>query len=160
MYVDVTLYTTIRGNTMRLLLGCLLLLAIASLAATAQVTVTKTDSGKTMVMIQGSGTFLPEIGAAVGFEDNELRILHAMPPDARPKGATQVDLRTGDRILMVNAKPAKSAEVFKKFYESAAPGDTIKLGIKRGESLHIVAFVKADPKDLPKGRKMIIRKND
>jgi hypothetical protein len=51
---------------MHMLLGCLLLLPELTLPAQAQVTVTKFDSGRTMVRIERAGTFLPEIGATMG----------------------------------------------------------------------------------------------
>ncbi len=145
---------------MRYLLGCVVLALVITTPGPAQVFISKADSGRKVLRIEGEGTFLPEIGAVVGMQENEFRVIHAMPAEARPKTSAPVDIRTDDRILMVNAKPAKSAEVFRKFYEAASPGDTIKLGIKRGEELHIVIFVKADPKDLPKGNRMIIRKRD
>jgi hypothetical protein len=120
---------------------------------------TKTEGGRTMVRIEG-GAFIPELGCALGDEGGQVKVIHAMPANNRTKAYANVDLQANDLILMVNAKPLKSADAFRTLYEAKAAGDTITLGIKRGESLHLAPFVKMDAKDMPKGQKIIIRKNE
>lgn len=143
---------------MRLQTMLCILAMVAVLPATAQKVVTKTGDGRTMVRIEG-GAFIPELGVALGNDGDEVKVLHAMPADARPKQFSAADITGDDRILMVNARPLRSAEAFRTLYEATAPGDTIKLGIKRGDRLHIVTFTRMDPKDMPKERRIMIRKD-
>ena len=119
----------------------------------------KTEGGRTMIRIEG-GAFIPELGCVLGDERKQVKVLHAMPGANRPKAYAGIDVQANDLILMVNAKPLKTAAAFKTLYESLAPGDTITLGIKRGEAMHLASFVKIDPKDMPKDRKIVIKKND
>jgi S1-C subfamily serine protease len=124
-----------------------------------QTTVQKDGGGRTMIRIEG-GAFIPELGCVLGDEGKQVKVLHALPGSNRPKAYAGVDVQGNDLILMVNAKPLKAANAFKSIYESLAPGDTITLGIKRGEAMHLATFVKMDPKDMPKDRKIVIKKND
>jgi hypothetical protein len=156
---------THQEKIMRVFILCLLFLGAASGPIIAQTyktitkTITTSDSGKTMVRIEG-GAFIPELGAALGEDNKQVKVVHAMPVNARPKKYADVDIQADDLILMVNAKPLRSVEAFRKLYDAAAPGDTITLGIRRGEQLHLAPFVKMDPKDMPKDRKLIIKKRD
>lgn len=155
------------------------LIALAATAAVAQTVVKKTDGGQTVVttttggqtMVQRSeggrtmirvegGAFIPELGCVLGDEAKQVKILHAMPGANRPKAYAGIDVQANDLILMVNAKPLKTSAAFKTLYEALAPGDTITLGIKRGEAMHLASFLKMDPKDMPKDRKIVIKKND
>ena len=141
------------------------LVTIVAFAAAAQTVttqsgqkiITKTEGGKTMVRIEG-GAFIPELGCALGDEGGQVKVIHAMPASNRAKAYAGVELQANDLILMVNAKPLKSAKAFRDLYEARAAGDTITLGIKRGESMYLAPFVKMDPKDMPKGQQVIIRK--
>lgn len=119
----------------------------------------KSEGGRTMIRIEG-GAFIPELGCVLGDEAKQVKVLHAMPGANRPKAYAGIDVQANDLILMVNAKPLKAANAFKTLYESLAPGDTITLGIKRGEAMHLASFVKMDPKDMPKDRRIVIKKND
>lgn len=119
----------------------------------------KSEGGRTMIRIEG-GAFIPELGCALGDEGKQVKVIHAMPGANRPKAYAGIDVLANDLILMVNAKPLKTAAAFKTLYESLAPGDTITLGIKRGEAMHLASFVKVDPKDMPGDRRIIIKKND
>jgi hypothetical protein len=163
---------------MRSIVICVLMLALTAAAAgqtvvknveggqtivtksgTGQTVIKKTEGGRTMIRIEG-GAFIPELGCALGDADKKVKILNAMPSANRPKAYASVDVQTNDLILMVNAKPLRNAEAFRTLYESLAPGDTIALGIKRGEEMHITSFVKMDPKDMPGNRRIIIKKNN
>lgn len=119
----------------------------------------KTEGGRTMIRIEG-GAFIPELGCVLGDEGKQVKVLHAMPGANRPKAYAGIDVQANDLILMVNARSLKTAAAFKTLYESLTPGDTITLGIKRGEAMHLASFVKIDPKDMPKDRKIVIKKND
>lgn len=132
---------------------------IITTTTTGQASGQKTEGGRTMIRIEG-GAFIPELGCVLGDEAKQVKVLHAMPGTNRPKAYAGIDVQANDLILMVNAKPLKAASTFKTLYESLAPGDTITLGIKRGEAMHLASFVKMDPKDMPKDRKIFIKKND
>jgi hypothetical protein len=132
---------------------------IVTKSGTGQTVFKKTEGGRTMIRIEG-GAFIPELACALGDVDHKVKVLNAMPAANRPKAYASVDVQTNDLILMVNAKPLKTAEAFRTLYEVLAPGDTIALGIKRGEEMHITSFVKMDPKDMPKDRRIIIKKKD
>lgn len=119
----------------------------------------KSEGGKTMIRIEG-GAFIPELGCALGDEGKQVKVLHAMPAANRPKAYAGIDVQANDLILMVNAKPLRTAAAFRTLYESLAAGDTITLGIKRGEAMHLASFVKVDPKNMPTDRRIIIKKND
>ena len=150
---------------MRTFILCLLFLGAVSGPIVSQTfkTITKTmtagDSGKTMIRLEG-GAFIPELGAALGDDNKQVKVVHAMPAGARPKKYADIDIQTNDLVLMVNAKPLRSVEAFRKLYDAAAPGDTITLGIRRGDQLHLAPFAKMDPKDMPKDRKIIMKKRD
>lgn len=132
---------------------------IITTTATGQSADQKGDGKRTMIRIEG-GAFIPELGCVLGDEAKQVKVLHAMPGANRPKAYAGIDVQANDLILMVNAKPLKAANAFKTLYESLAPGDTITLGIKRGEAMHLASFTKMDPKDMPKDRKIVIKKND
>jgi S1-C subfamily serine protease len=132
---------------------------VITTTTTGPATGQKTEGGRTMIRIEG-GAFIPELGCALGDEGKQVKVIHAMPGTNRPKAYAGIDVQANDLILMVNAKPLKTAAAFRTLYESLAPGDTITLGIKRGEAMHLASFVKVDPKDMPKDRRIIIKKND
>ena len=97
----------------------------------------KDGGGRTMIRIEG-GAFIPELGCVLGDEEKKVKVIHALPGANRPKAYAGIDVQANDLILMVNAKPLKTAAAFKTLYEALAPGDTITLGIKRGEAQEVV----------------------
>ncbi len=116
------------------------------------------DSAKTMVAGKMDDLVdIQELGAFVTQDGDQLMVTNLMDASARPKGYEDIDIRLNDIVLMANAKKLASLKDLQTLYTTAAPGTTIKLGIKRGETMMIVPFDKIDPEKLPK-RKMVIRR--
>lgn len=93
---------------------------------------------------------LPEVGAIVIMENGSLKVMAVAPATSRPAAYKSVDLKEGDIVVMANGKRMAKPLNLDSLYKAAKVGDQIKLGIKRGEDMMIVAFAKADEKDLPK----------
>jgi len=138
----------------------LLLLTLVALAASAQERIMRMGGpdGKVRV-IKGEIFDIPELGALIIKGDDGLKVEHVMPAEARPKAYADVDIKSGDLVLLVNGKRVKTIKDVEKQYGAVAVGEEIKLGLQRGEETLISRFAKADPKDLPQ-RKIIMRKSD
>ncbi|HSR67226.1 MAG TPA: hypothetical protein VLU25_04740 [Acidobacteriota bacterium] len=72
---------------------------------------------------------------------------------------SQLDLKQGDVLMMVDAQPVSSAEAFIKAYQEMESGTEISLGLRSetGE-VKVVSFKKPDASELPQMRMM--RKED
>ncbi len=90
-----------------------------------------------------------ELGAILGQEAEQVKVMVAMPKDMRPKAYQSIDLAEGDLILFLNGKRLKALKEFEQSYNALAIGDTIKLGMRRKEERMVATFTKVDPKDLP-----------
>lgn len=90
-----------------------------------------------------------ELGAIVGQEAEQVKVMVAMPKDMRPKAYQSLDIAEGDLILFLNGKRIKAVKEFEQSYNALAIGDTIKLGLRRKEERMIVTLAKIDPQDLP-----------
>lgn len=99
-----------------------------------------------------------ELAVFITQEGDEISVTNMMDVDARPKGYEDIDIQLGDIVMMMNGKRLTAVSDLGKFYKEAKVGETIKLGIKRGEKMLIISFDKVDPEKLPK-RKMIIRRS-
>jgi S1-C subfamily serine protease len=110
---------------------------------------------KTQTFNQDDLLMVPELAAVILAQDKEIVIDHIMEPEMRLKGHETTEAKEGDKVLMADGKRLTSIKELRALYEKAAPGATVKLGIRRGEEMVMASFVKADPKDLPKGRMMI-----
>lgn len=117
-------------------------------AVNAQVFVSRSDSS--MDKIVGQPFTIGEVGAVIVDNGKELKVLHAMPVEMRPKAYKDIDIKDGDIVLMCNGKRLKTLKELEEAYNATAVAADFKLGVKRGEERMIVAFAKADPKDLPK----------
>jgi S1-C subfamily serine protease len=126
----------------------MILLFISFVTANAQVFTSRVDSS--MEKIVGQPFTLGEVGAVIVDNGKELKVLHAMPVDMRPKAYKDIDIKDGDIVLMCNGKRLKTLKELEEAYNATAVAADFKLGVKRGEERMIVAFAKADPKDLPK----------
>jgi S1-C subfamily serine protease len=116
----------------------------------------KGPGGETMKEItQDQILSVPELSAMILEQERELVVDHIMEPEMRMKGYEATDLKEGDKVLMADGKKLGSLKELRELYEKAAPGATMKLGLKRGEELVLASFKKADPKDLPKTRMII-----
>jgi len=126
----------------------IMMMLVSVVVVNAQVFISRSDSS--MDKIIGQPFTLGEVGAVIVDNSKEIKILHAMPVDMRPKAYKDIDLKDGDVVLMCNGKRLKTLKELKEAYNATAVGADFKLGVKRGEERMIVAFAKADPKDLPK----------
>ena len=126
----------------------MIVIALFAMTANAQVFISRTDSS--MDKIIGQPFTLGEVGAVVVDNGKEIKVLHAMPVDMRPKAYKDIDLKDGDVVLMCNGKRLKTLKELEEAYNATAVGADFKMGVKRGDERMIVAFAKADPKDLPK----------
>lgn len=135
----------------------LLVTIIVMLAATtgfAQQMKTLTLSGDDF---EGQPYMLEELGAlVVQHKDGALEVLHIGSADHRPEAYKDVDLKTGDKILMANGHKLKTTEDLKAAIEDSKIGEKIKFGIKRGKDVRMVSYIKADPADLPQREMMMI----
>lgn len=129
----------------------LLLMATVMLAATtgfAQHMKTVTISGDDF---EGEPYMLEELGALIIQKKGEgLEVMHAGAAAHRPEAYRDVDLKTGDKVLMANGHKLKTTEDLKAAIADLEVGGKIKLGVKRGKEVRMVSYVKADPADLPK----------
>jgi len=116
----------------------------------AQVFIKKAEPGA------GEIFFLNELSAVISEKDGVIIVEHAMPTEQRPEIYRDIDFKQGDEILMVNADRVKSAKDLEKIYNELEVGETLKLGVRRGEEMFIISFNKMDPEKLPK-RKLMIR---
>jgi PDZ domain-containing secreted protein len=57
-----------------------------------------------------------------------------------------VDLKKGDKILMVNGKKIKTAKEVTTIYEALKTGEEFKMGISRDDKMQMVSFKKGDAK--------------
>jgi C-terminal processing protease CtpA/Prc len=116
--------------------------------------------GGNMKTFKGEMFDIPELGAMVMKADSgNLRVEHVMPADARPKAYADVDIKSGDEILVLNGKRVKTIKEIESQYKTVPVGGEVKIGLRRGEESIISKFAKADPKDLPQ-RKMVIINSD
>lgn len=130
-------------------------------AVVAQVKVVRiTGDGKNVKTFKGEMFDIPELGAIIVKSDSgNLKVEHVMPPEARPKAYADVDIKTGDEILVANGKRVKTIKEIEQIYKAVSVGGEVKLGVQRGQEMMISRFAKADPKDLPQ-RKMMIMNSD
>lgn len=126
----------------------IMMMLVSVVVVNAQVFISRTDSS--MDKIVGQPFTLGEVGAVVVDNSKEIKVLHAMPVDMRPKAYKDIDIKDGDIILMCNGKRLKTLKELEEAYNATAIGADFKLGVKRGEERMIVAFAKANSKDLPK----------
>lgn len=116
--------------------------------------------GQQMVRMTGDPSkmyMIREVGAMITTENEKHKVAFAAPVEARIAKYKDVDVATGDEVVMVNGKKIKSAKEIEKIYEELAVGEELKLGIKRDGNSMIVKIAKASQDDFPKGGMMIRR---
>lgn len=126
----------------------MVMIAVVTQMANAQVFVTKSDSAAGNIV--GEPFNLGELGAIVVDDGKEIKFLHVAPADMRPKAYKEIDVQTDDEILMCNGKRLKSLQELEAAYKETAVGAEFKMGVRRKDERFIVSFQKADPKDMPK----------
>ena len=137
---------------------CFFLILIGITLSPAQKTVVHKDSSN--VVLQSGGTMfdIPELAALASQDGDRILVGNVMDASMRAKGYEKIDIQAGDIIMMANGKRMEKLEDLQQLYNDAKIGETIKLGIKRGEDMMIASFDKADPATLPK-HKMVIRQS-
>jgi len=90
-----------------------------------------------------------ELGAMLGQESEQVKVMVAMPKERRPPAYQAIDIAEGDLVLFLNGKRIKTVKELEQGYNTLAIGDTIKLGLRRKDERMIATFAKVDPKDLP-----------
>jgi S1-C subfamily serine protease len=107
--------------------------------------------------ISGQPLELQEPGAVVADREGKLEVLFIMEPSMRMEAYRNVDLQSGDVIVMANGKRAENLETLQQQLNAVAVGSEIKLGIRRGDEMRVVSYVKADSEALPKRRMMTMK---
>ena len=111
----------------------------------------QTCKAQKMIKIEADSVFILQEAMVVIAEKNDaLEVQMVLPAFGMPEGYEDIDLKTFDKILMINRKRIKTLEELKKIYNELDTGETVKLGIKRDEETFIVSFPKIDPEKLPK----------
>ena len=126
-------------------------------AAPAQMRIIQSGPAGNVKTLKGDLFDIPELGAIIAKSDSgNLKVEHVMPAEARPKAYADVDIKPGDEILLLNGKRVKTIKEIEQSYTAVPVGGEVKLGIQRGQDMMISRFAKADPKDLPKRKMMIV----
>lgn len=143
------------------LAAMILIVNVISAAAQERTAVRDSTSGRSFsfksIEAGPGGVFnLPELGAVIIGGEKEIKVEAVMPAEHRLKAYKDIDLQSGDLILMMNAKRVKSAKEIEEIYNGLKAGEEVKLGIKRKEERFITSFAKADPKALPQRMMMVM----
>ncbi|MCK5147512.1 hypothetical protein KAR48_12215 [bacterium] len=94
---------------------------------------------------EGDIFLLPEFMAMIGEEGDIVKVNMVGPASSRPEAYRNIDLQKDDQILFINKKRIRSVDVFQEKYEAMAIGDTVMLGMRRGEGeMFILRFPKID----------------
>jgi predicted metalloprotease with PDZ domain len=88
--------------------------------------------------------FINELGAIVKPRDKSFFVDMVSPGEQRGKEYQSVDLKKDDEILMINGKKVTALTDLKSAYDAVVVGQDVKFGIRRGKSMMIVSFPKAD----------------
>jgi len=135
----------------------ILMCTFLTLAASAQVRIIQSGPGGKVKAFKGELFDIPEVGAIIAKSDSgNLKVEHVMPSEARPKAYADVDIQSGDEVLVVNGKRVKTIKEIEQQYTAVPVGGEVKLGLQRGQEMMISRFAKADPKDLPERKMMVV----
>jgi S1-C subfamily serine protease len=95
---------------------------------------------------------LNELGIVVGMDDGsgDLKVM-VLLPDADPA----IEIQRDDLLLMINGERVRDMATLRAAYESAAIGDEVKIGFRRGDRRFISSFEKEDP-EMPEGAKQVV----
>ena len=125
---------------------CLLILAILFLSVPSVL-----SQGKPEIKLNSDDAFdLQEVGAFIIKEKDKIKVQFVAPENKRLPGYQNVDLKKDDFIMKANGKDVKKLSELKESYENLKVGKDLKLEVKRGKNIIMVAVKKADPKILPK----------
>jgi len=127
------------SSTTRVIPAAVLLAVALVTAAPAQQIETQT-----MTFNRDSVVIIPGLGAIIESAGDTLRATFVPPIEMRPDEFKEVDLREKDLILMADGKRLRTTADLRTLLDAAAVGDTIKLGLKRGDDIMISSLVKGD----------------
>ncbi|MFH1700459.1 MAG: PDZ domain-containing protein [Candidatus Zixiibacteriota bacterium] len=104
----------------------------------------------------GEVFFLQDIGCLIKMDGEQLVVDFVMPADTRSKEYRELDFQKGDVVAMMNGKGLKSIKDIEEKYASIAEGEPVKMGIKRGRDMMMMAFDKPAAGSVQPGQKIII----
>lgn len=99
---------------------------------------------------------LREIGAVITPKDEKLTVEVVLGNNEQQAS----DIRKDDIILMANGKKVPTVKSLRSLYEKTEPGQEFKLGVKRGEQLMLVSFLRKSEEEMNKqtgGKQMVMR---
>ena len=137
-----------------------ILVALGSGSVQAQTGTPHKEIRRVESRLEGEPFLLKELGAVCAMEAGAVEVITVMPPGQRPAAYKDVDLLQDDLIVMANGRHVAAAEDLQSMYDSLAVGGTFKLGIKRGQGMHLVSLSKGNPKDLPQLQMKVVHGGD
>jgi S1-C subfamily serine protease len=133
-----------------LLLGLIVILSTGIIQAQVQQKMMRISGGENAIFM------LNELGALLVDGEDGLSVMMVLPPDQRAKDYQSVDMKEGDIIKMFNGKRVENAKQLKDAYNALKVGAELKFGISRGRDMKIEKLIKADEKDLPQSKMIIM----
>ena len=106
--------------------------------------------------IEGDAFNLSELAAIIAKQNDKVTVVMTRK-DARPPAYQNIDLLSGDVILMSNGIKIKEVKQLEEIYKNLKIGEQLKIAIKRSDKPQMISFNKADPDKLPKRRMMMKR---
>ncbi len=122
-----------------------ILILVSSLSLMAQVMI-RAEPGKVLR--------IEEIQSVIIEKQNAIVIEAVLPVETRLERYRDVMVNKNDTVLMANGVRIGSVRELEKMYRDHPAGTEFKLGIRRKDGLHILAFEKASADDFPKKRMM------
>jgi S1-C subfamily serine protease len=114
-----------------------------------------------MYTYEGDVFMLSEVRGILVDGDNAVKVDMIPPIDRLPEPYKSLDIKKDDVILYINKKRVRNVNAFKEKYEALAIGDTVMLGVKRGEGdMFILRFPKADPEKSGGGVMRVVQAGD
>jgi len=97
---------------------------------------------RTMTFSADDAFLIPGLMVLILPGENNLEVEMVPPKEQLPKEYHDLDLEKGDLILMFNGKRVKTIDDIRDRYDSLAVADSVQFGIKRGQEMRIVSFLK------------------
>lgn len=113
-----------------------------------------------MTFEKGSVTVINELGSIIVADSEGLLVRMAGPKNGRLEKYKNVDLRNGDRIVMLNGKKTTTIPQFEDGYKALKAGQDVELGVRRDNIMRIISFPKASPDEFPRMQTMMISPDD
>ena len=112
---------------------------------------------KVMTFEKGTVHIIEELGAIIVAEDDQLSVQMVNPKAHRPKKYQDIDLRQGDKLLMLNGKKLNTIKDLEDAYGELKAGDDVKFGIKRDNIMMMVSFPKGEASDMEGTHTMVMK---